>query len=334
MDDLVTELARARRAWVSPRLQEWYDDERLVRQLASGLADEAGRVGDVVFGAEFRDGVMSGAGIAASTDPLDWANRRIDLPTGGWAVAGIRFRGLDVTRPFVDVVATTEPPGPDGLVAVAAAVLPYFVSFHPMCLRVDAPDPAGLVERLAADERFGPRCSVDQYVVAGPVAELRGRPRASSYEVVSLLPGEAAALAARAAAIYAELARRNPDLLMWARAEDAESLAACADEGLLFEVLVDGEPAGVVAAVRDDAHGMSGFSVEELCLDADRRGRRLSPGVLQRLVDELPAADGDVLWGTIHPDNAPSLRNSRSIGREVVGGYAWVTPAGLPGMRS
>ncbi len=119
---------------------------------------------------------------------------------------------------------------------------------------------------------------------------------------------------------------------MWARAEDAESLAACADEGLLFEVLLDGEPAGVVAAVRDDAHGMSGFSVEELCLDADSRGRRLAPGVLQRLVDELPAEDGDVLWGTIHPDNAPSLRNSASVGREVVGGYAWVTPAGLRGM--
>ena len=121
---------------------------------------------------------------------------------------------------------------------------------------------------------------------------------------------------------------------MWARAEDAESLAASADEGLLFEVLLDGEPAGVVAAVRDDAHGMSGFSVEELCLDTVRRGRRLAPGVLQRLVDELPAEDGDVLWGTIHPDNAPSLRNSVSVGREVVGGYAWVTPAGLPGMSS
>ena len=106
MDDLLTELAQARLAWVSPRLREWYDDARLVRQLASGLSDEAGRVEDVVFGAEFRDGVMSEAGIAASADPLDWANRSIDLPTGGWAVAGIRFRGLDVTRPFVDVVAT------------------------------------------------------------------------------------------------------------------------------------------------------------------------------------------------------------------------------------
>ena len=330
MDDLLRELARARLAWVSPRLREWYDDARLVRQLASGLSDEADRVGDVVFGAEFRDGV----GIDASADPLDWANQRIDLPTGGWAVAGIRFRGLDVTRPFVDVVASTESPTPDGLAVVAAAVLPSFASFEPLCLRVDAPDPAGLVEQVAADERFGPRCSVDQYVVAGPVAELRGRPRAPSYDLIALRPGDAPALAERAAAIYAELARRNPDLLMWARAEDAESLAACADEGLLFEVLLDGEPAGVVAAVRDDAHGMSGFSVEELCLDADRRGRRLAPGVLQRLVDELSAEDGDVLWGTIHPDNAPSLRNSQSIGRQVVGGYAWVTPAGLRGMPS
>jgi L-amino acid N-acyltransferase YncA len=153
-----------------------------------------------------------------------------------------------------------------------------------------------------------------------------------SYDLVSLRPGDAVALAERSAAIYAELARRNPDLKMWARAEDAESLAACADEGLLFEVLLDGVAAGVVAAVRDDAHGMSGFSVEELCLDSDSRGRRLAAGVLQRLVDELPAEDGDVLWGTIHPDNAPSLRNSVSVGREVVGGYAWVTPAGLPGM--
>jgi hypothetical protein len=332
MDDVLTELARARLAWVSPRLRDWYDDARLVRQLASGLADDAGRVADIVFGAEFRDGVMSEAGFAASPDPLDWANRRIDLATGGWAVAGIRFRGLDVTRPFVDVVATTEPPTPEGLAVVAAAVLPSYASFDPLCLRVDAPDPAGLVVRVAADERFGPRCSVDQYVIAGLVAELRDLPRAPSYEVVSLWPGDATALAERAAAIYAELARRNPDLPMWAGAEDAESLAACADEGLLFEVRLDDEPAGVVAAVRDDAHGMSGFSVEELCLDADRRGRRLAPGILQWLVDELPATDGDVLWGTIHPDNTPSLRNSVSVGREVVGGYAWVTPAGLPGM--
>jgi hypothetical protein len=53
---------------------------------------------------------------------------------------------------------------------------------------------------------------------------------------------------------------------------------------------------------------------------------------VQRLVDELPAGPGDALWGTIHPGNAPSLRNALAVGRTLVGGYVWVTPAGLPGM--
>ena len=99
-------------------------------------------------------------------------------------------------------------------------------------------------------------------------------------------------------------------------------------------MVADGDPAGVVAAVREDAHGMSGFCVQEICLDAAHQGQRLAPGVQQHLLERLPAEDGDVLWGTIHPANTPSLRNSRSIGRRPVGGYVWVTPAGLPGMSS
>ena len=327
MDDLLNAMTRARLSWVSPRLAEWYDGARLARQVAGGLSVDAARVGDVAFGAEFRDAV----GIGASADPLDWANRRIDLATGGWVVAGIRFRGLDVTRPFVDVVATNEAASVDGLAAVAADVVPAFAPFRPRCLRVEVADPAGCVERLATDGRFDGG-SVDQYLVAGVVDDLRARRRAPSYELVALRPGDPAELAQRAAAIYAELGRLDPQLREWAQPEDADSLADCAAEGLLFEVVASGRPVGVVAAVRDDAHGMSGFCVEEICLDPGRRGGGLAAGVLQRLLDHLPAGEGDVLWGSIHPDNARSLRTSLSVGREVVGGYVWVTPAGLPGM--
>jgi hypothetical protein len=313
MDDLVEEMAHARLAWTAPAIRAWYDDDRLLRQLADGLADEAGRVDDEEFGASFRDDV----GLHPGTSPLEWANRRIRLPDGGWAVAGIRFRALDVARPFVDIVATTAPPTDDGLAAVADAVLPYFGPFAPLCLRVEPPDPSAIDGR------------VDQHVVAGRVDELRRWPRAASYEAVALRPGEPGPLADRAAGIYAALPRGRDT---WATPEDQESLAHCADEGLLFEVVVDDTSAGVVAAIRDDRHGMSGFGVEEICLDAAARGRGLAAGVVQRLVDALPAADGDVLWGTIHPDNQPSLRNALSVGRRVVGGYVWVTPSGLPGM--
>jgi hypothetical protein len=38
------------------------------------------------------------------------------------------------------------------------------------------------------------------------------------------------------------------------------------------------------------------------------------------------------LWGTIHPDNAASLRNALRMGRQKVGAFVWVAPPGLPGM--
>ncbi len=321
MSDLTDELLRARLPWVSGPIRSWYDDERLASQLAVELAVEADRMDDAEFGAGFRDAVSADI----EPDALAWANRRIALSDGGWALAGIRFRGLDRTKPFVDVVATDQLPTPDGLAAVADGVLPVFSAFAPLCLRVDAPAPDDLVAAVVDDSRFK-QGAVDQYVVAGQVTALRERPAPSD---VSLAPREAGPLAERVAAIYAH---HEESARLWASPEDKESLAACAEEGLLFEVLVDGEPAGVVGAIREAGHGMRGFCVQELCLDQTFRGRGLATRAVRRLLEELPAQPGDVLWGTIHPDNLPSLRQARSLGREIVAGFVWVTPHGLPGM--
>jgi L-amino acid N-acyltransferase YncA len=324
---LLDDMVETRIEWTSALVRSWYDPAALAGQLRRGLTRESDRIGDEVFGTEFRDAV--GVDVPA---PLAWANRRLELASDGWAVTGIRFRALDVTRPFVDVVATTAPPTADGLAAVAAAAEREYRPFAPLCLRVAAPSPADLLAELADDDRFESTSSIDMSLLAGLVSDLRERPRASSFAVVALRPGEPEPLAERVAAVYAERTGSEPAQAMWATPEDVESLGECAEEGLLFEVLVHGEPAGVVAAMREDAHGLAGFEVEEICLDAAHRGRRLAPATLQRLVDELPARPGDVLWGTIHPDNQPSLRNALSIGRQVVGGYLWVTPAGWPGM--
>jgi L-amino acid N-acyltransferase YncA len=325
--DLLAEMARARLAWLHPRVRSWYDDGELLDQLASALEAEVRRVGDVDFGAGFRNDV----GVDVGTPP-DWANRRIDLASGGWAVTGIRFRGLDPNRPFVDLIATSEPPTPDGLAAVAASVVPAYAPFTPRALRAEVFDPAALVAALETDARFGPRCGIDMHLVAGRVDELLARPRVPAYDHVALRPGAADRLAALVADVYVGLAARNPDVLMWATPESEDSLADCAAQGLLFEVLADANTAGAVAAIRADAHGMRGYSVQEICLDDRYRGRRLAAGVMQHLLERLPAEAGDVLWGTIHPQNMPSLHNARSIGREPVGGYAWITPAALPGM--
>jgi L-amino acid N-acyltransferase YncA len=328
MDGVVDELVERRVPWTAPLIRSWYAEETLRANLREPMSTEAGRLRNADFGRQFRTAL----GIGGPEDPLAWANRRLDLPDGGWALVGIRFRGRDTRLPFVDVVATTAPPTPDGLAGLAETVVPAYREFSPLCLRTDAPDGPGLVEDLRGDPRFAAGSGVDMHVVAGRVSELRNRPRSAAYPRVRLRAGDAGPLARRVAEIYRDLSATQPELATWANPEDLESLTACADEGLLFEVLADETPAGVVAALRTDDHGMTGFSVQEICLDPEHRGRRLGPAVAQRLADELPARPADVLWGTIHAANAPSLRNALSIGRSLVGGYVWVTPAGLPGM--
>jgi L-amino acid N-acyltransferase YncA len=327
MAELLDEMARARLPWLHPRLRSWYGDVQLTVQVKSAMETEVGRVGDVDFGASYRND--AGVGVGA---PLDWANRRIALRSGGWAVTGIRFRGRDIERPFVDVIAASEPPTPDGLSAVAEAVVRAYEQFSPRCLRVETANPAALVAKVAEDPRFGDHSGIDMHIVAGMVDELLDRPRVPGYQHIALRRGGAAPLAEQAATIYRELTDRQPDTARWATPEDAESLADCAAQDLLFEVVADGDSAGVVAAIRHDAHGMTGFSVQEICLDVRHRGRHLAAGVMQHLLENLSAKNGDVLCGTIHPDNTASLRNALSIGRELVGGYAWITPTGLPGM--
>lgn len=325
---LLDEMTKARLAWTSHALQAWYSPQDLLTQVNGALETEASWVDNEAHGRWYRD--VANAGTVE--DPMAWANRRLDLPDGGWVVTGIRFRNRDNDCPFVDVVATTAPATPDALSAIADTILPVYEAFHPLCMRVSVPDPDALVQQLVDDDRFGPRCAVDRYILAGLVTDLQTRPLPRHHSEVALQAAEPSSVVGRVASIYAELAEANPDSTLWATPQDEDSLQQCAEEGLLYEVLRNGTPAGVVAAIRDDAHGMRGFSVEELCLDNTHRGKGLAPALVRHLLDRLPGQPGDVLWGSIDPSNLPSLHNAFSVGRMVVAGDVWVTPLGLPGM--
>ncbi len=126
-DDLLTALV----PWAPEHLARWNEHWRsdLLRTVGPDLA----LVGDTSWGAAVRDAV----GLAVP-DPLDWANRVVELPSGGWALTGIRFRGRDVSKPFVDVIATSVRPDAAGL-AELGSVLEDFRAFSPLCFRVRLP---------------------------------------------------------------------------------------------------------------------------------------------------------------------------------------------------
>lgn len=143
-----------------------------------------------------------------------------------------------------------------------------------------------------------------------------------------LSPDEASTASYEAQRIYKSLIGTNPKIFEWATPQGKDSFEDTARQGTCWRVLVDDNPAGFLALDLRGEQGLTGFSVEELCLDAPFHGRKLGNAVLRHGIEsvlKLPSATPtDMLWGTIHNHNTPSLRNALGIGRAVVGSYIWV----------
>lgn len=313
-----TAVHSALESWSPAQLRDWNPSWR--QDLAASAAPALALVGDASWGAAVRDAVQ-----LPVADPLLWANRRLDLSSGHWAITGIRFRGRDIAKPFVDVIATDVTPDAAGI-AELAEVLAAHREFAPLCLRVHLPG-----DQRSAPASDGFTAVPDLLVVVAPVARVAAGAASTGVDV-ELVRAEPAGAAVRVADAYDGLRRSEPDLDQWATAADQDSLADADEEGLLFDVVIAGRTAGVVAAARDDVDGFTGFTVEEIVLDAEHRGHGYGPLVLRQLARALPAGPSDVLRGHIHPGNTRSLRNALASGREVVSSLVWITPTGYPGM--
>ena len=321
---LSEEILDAVEGWTSDRIKEWSPSVRTY--LASWLEPGLALVDDDVWGTQYRDQVK-----LPVSDPLEWANRRIELSNGQWAIAGIRFRGRDIEKPFVDILATSVSSDPAAFDELTE-VLPHFKRFSPLSLRVSSPSPMQAIASISRPGVYDGRADIDLLIVAGPVSELRKRADSNEGGVV-LRRSDPETAVRLVAEIYAELADSQPGISEWATPADLDTLSEAAEEGLLFDIVVDGVNAGTIAAAREDAYGLHGYCMEEICIDARHRGRGLGTAALDLLSHELPVEAGDeVLWGHIHPGNTPSLRNAQAIGREIVSGHLWLTPAGYPGM--
>ncbi|MBA5243550.1 hypothetical protein [Corynebacterium haemomassiliense] len=280
---LLDQMTNAYEAWMPQQLREWYTADQRRELAVKEMRPQAEHTADVDFGAGFRDHLKPLGGPDMS-DPLAWANRRVEFADGHWCVAGIRFLGLDPEKPFVHVVATSVPPQLALLDAYAEQLHREFADFGPLAIRFELPNPPEDAD-------------IDQWIIAGLVSGLRRKPRRPQHERVRLTPADPAETAGYADEVLGNVAKQLPEVRTWTEAATLEQLQRCADTGALREIEVDGQRAGIIAAARDDANGMRGFQVYEFLLDDNARGRGLAPAAMQLLCDVLPAQTGDTLWG-------------------------------------
>ena len=311
---LLDQMTNAYEAWMPQQLREWYTADQRRELAVKEMRPQAEHTADVDFGAGLRDHLKPLGGPDMS-DPLAWANRRVEFADGHWCVAGIRFLGLDPEKPFVHVVATSVPPQLALLDAYAEQLHREFADFGPLAIRFGLPNPPEDAD-------------IDQWIIAGLVSGLRRKPRRPQHERVRLTPADPAETAGYADEVLGNVAKQLPEVRTWTEAATLEQLQRCADTGALREIEVDGRRAGIFAAARDDANGMRGFQVYEFLLDDNARGRGLAPAAMQLLCDVLPAQTGDTLWGTVHVGNGPSIGNALAVGREKTAAFVWVRRRG------
>jgi L-amino acid N-acyltransferase YncA len=126
------------------------------------------------------------------------------------------------------------------------------------------------------------------------------------------------------ASLYAAMHRERPALASEVPVEPFDKMRVYLEQKTLFHVIIDGERAGVMAALVDRFAGMHGYRILEKFLYPAWRGRGFAPAAQRHFAEALPDTTGEVLYGFIHPDNIWSSRAARHDGREDIGGYFYL----------
>ena len=288
-------------------LHPWVHDHVAEPVRRSALADELGfclhtAAQDLAYAAAFAEVAPAiGQPVAAYLD------RWVPIGYGAHVLVGPRYLGRDPNLPFVMVSASDRPLTPADRTDLEAVAQEHFSAFTPGFVMLTTADPIDV----------WPDTHPELRQVVGPLGELRRR----------VAPSEPSVALRRDTAFYERYQEifdrdvaRDPAHARHTRVEERQDLQDLADRGYLFDVRVDGDWAGILAAEPDARRGVRGATVVELILDHSFRGRGYGQHLSTLLSRAVPLPDDECLLGTIHADNVRSYRSALAAGRVDVGG--------------
>lgn len=243
-----------------------------------------------------------------------YLNRWVTVSADLDAMLSIRFYGMDITKPFVDVSVGTRPLQASDFADLKRVAVEVYGMFKPGKVRFFSAAPAGAFAGTTPDMRF----------LGAPLSQLRGREVPAG---LTLAPTRDLTHYAQAQAAYAAVDTAHPNHPTQAKLLSGDDLQECMEAGTMFDVLLDGIWSGYAATLPETKLGLPAQVVQELLLAPHARGRGLGQHLSPLMAQALPD-DGRVLIGTIHGENAGALRAALLAGRHDCGGYIWI-PAGV-----
>ncbi len=228
------------------------------------------------------------------------------------AMLSIRFKGLDRQQPFVEALTSRTWTAGD-LIALVEAAQDTYGAFRPLHLRLwSAQTPQGT-----------PKLMPDKRALAAPIQDLRLAPVPPE---LTLTPTTDLGQYAAAQAAYAAVDQQHPHHAAQAGLLSEEDLQACIQAGTMFDVRLHGSWVGYVGALAKPKLGLSAYSVQELLLTPQARGRAYGQALTTLLARHLPEPQR-MLVGTIAAGNQGALQVARRAGRIDIGGWDFLSLA-------
>lgn len=316
-ESLVTSCVERQLGFAPAWLRRQVDGERLRRSAERQVREDLARVASLEFARGFQQACPH-----PRAELEDYAFKLLPIGVRQWLVTSLRFRGGDLAWPFVQVDhSTIAIVDRNGWTIVERALGDAYGHIAPKAIRIfDASD-------VLLRELSGRPVTCDVRFYAATLGELRS---------IELPPLDVALEVRPVARVSDDGFRRYCAIYEGLRGvsaihrptsvwhEKLEDLADAARDGVVAEVFVEGEWAGLFAYLPLSELFFDGLCVLEAALAPAARGRGIAAHVHRRLVDVVAAPDEAVLFGHIAEGNEPSARAALRAGRRAAGAYWWI----------
>jgi hypothetical protein len=309
--ELKTEFTQYAMQQLHPKLLEWYSRAELQKNLEPELFRDTIGYFEAKFTREFHRFCN-----VPDVAPNRYAHRVLEV-AGRRLIAGIRFFGGNVTRPFVEVARISQPLENDAQRdAITDLLRQEFAEFAPSRWRI--------LQASHLPYQFA-GCEGDLRILTGLVSEIRQLPMPENAARMRLELAKNTDFYLRYVALYQQLYLERPWLPDVARTESLEDMHEYLEKEEIYEIFVDGEWAGIIIVTTSSSEwGMVGWLMVEIVLTAQFRGQDLAVTAQRLLVQELQGTGALCLFGTIGAVNAPMQKTAARVGRLDIGGYFWV----------
>lgn len=243
--------------------------------------------------------------------PQDFFLQKIVSCDGNDYLTGPRYRGGDLKKPFIDLVASSAP-------LTRRAMASILDVWHPM---------GACSVRVLRPVSEDTRGCADQFFYVGESMHERNEAVISgqTVSIESACPQSAEWCLQALKLAYAGTYSRYPFLKDKVFPADEEDVRDAIKDGNLFIIVYEGAHAGFIICENGRRAFVSGLWITEEIVIPRFRGKHVAGSAQQALLSFLstprtPAS----LWGTIESSNQPSIRAAERAGRKRVMEYAFL----------